>query len=66
MVKNVLVKLFGFKIGQVVALSQFDSISEAVSNSYFKAFDAVKGKYGYWLVLDSNKNRYVIARKFRI
>lgn len=66
MVKNVLVKLFGFKIGQVVALSQFDSISEAVSNSNFKAFDAVKGKYGYWLILDSDKNRYVIACKYKI
>lgn len=66
MLKNLLVKLFGFKIGQVVALSQFDSISEAVSNTNFKAFDAVKGGFGYWVLLDSDKNRYVIARKYKI
>lgn len=66
MFRKLLVKLFGYQLGQVVALGQFDSISEAVSNSNFKAFDATKGNYGYWLLLDSDKNRYVIARKYKI
>lgn len=66
MFKNLLVKVFGLRIGQVVALSQFDSVSEAVNNQSFKAFDAVKGRFGYWLILNSDLNRYVIARKFRI
>lgn len=66
MFKKLLVKVFGFRVGQIVALGQFDQIEEAVNNSSFKAFDAVKGKFSYWLVLDSDKNRYVIARKFRI
>lgn len=66
MFKQLLVKFFGFRIGQVVALGQFDSISEVVSNTNFKAFDATKGNYGYWVLLNSDLNRYVIARKFRI
>lgn len=66
MIKKLLVKFFGFRIGQVVALSQFDKIEEAVSNSSFKAFDTVKGKHGYWVLLNSDLNRYVIARKYKI
>ena len=66
MFKKLLVKVFGFRVGQIVALGQFDQLEEVVSNQSFKAFDAVKGKYGYWLILNSDLNRYVIARKFRI
>lgn len=59
-------KLFGFRIGQVVALWQFDKLEIAINNKTFKAYDARKGKYGYWLILNSDKNRYVIARKYKI
>lgn len=66
MFKQLLVKFFGFRIGQVVALSHFDKIEEAVSNTNFKAFDAYRGKFGYWLILDSDRNRFVVARKYKI
>lgn len=66
MLKNLLVKFFGYRLGQVVALNAFDNIEIAVDNPNFKAFDATKGKFGYWLILNSNKNRYVVARKYRL
>lgn len=66
MFNKLYVKLFGFRIGQVVALWQFDKLEIAINNKAFKAYDARKGKYGYWLILNSDKNRYVIARKYKI
>jgi len=66
MIKNLLVKMFGYRIGQVVALNAFDNIEIAVDNQNFKAFDCVKGKFGYWVILNSDKNRYVIAKKYRL
>lgn len=59
-------RFFGYRLGQVVRLADFDKLERAVDNPNFKAFDAIKGKYGYWIVLNSDKNRYVIARKYRI
>ena len=66
MFNKLYVKLFGFRIGQVVALWQFDKLEIAINNKTFKAYDARKGKYGYWLILNSDKNRYVITRKYKI
>lgn len=66
MFRNLLVKFFGYKLGQVVRLVDFDKLTPAVDNANFKAFDAIKGKFGYWVILNSDKNRYVIARKYRI
>jgi hypothetical protein len=66
MIKNLLVKFFGYKLGQVVRLADFDTLSNAVDNASFKAFDATKGKYGYWVILNSDKNRYVVARKYKL
>ena len=65
MFKKLLVKFFGFRIGQVVRLVDFDKLEIAVNNTTFKAYDARKGKYGYWLVLNSDKNRYVVAKKYK-
>ena len=59
-------KFFGYRLGAVVRLADFDNLSIVVDNANFKAFDASKGKYGYWVILNSDKNRYVIARKYRI
>lgn len=66
MIKNLLVKFFGYKLGQVVRLADFDNLSIVVDNANFKAFDATKGKFGYWVILNSDKNRYVIAKKYRL
>lgn len=66
MVKNLLVRFFGYRLGQVVRLVDFDTLSVAVDNASFKAFDAIKGKRGYWLVLNSDLNRYVVARKYKL
>ena len=64
MIKNLLVKMFGYRIGQVVRLADFDKLDIVVDNANFKAFDATKGKFGYWVILNSDKNRYVIAKKY--
>ncbi len=66
MIKNLLVKMFGYRVGQVVALGGFDTLESACDNANFKAFDATKGKFGYWVILNSDKNRYVIAKKYRL
>ena len=66
MIKNLLVKFFGYKLGQVVRLADFDTLSNAVDNASFRAFDATKGSYGYWVILNSDKNRYVVARKYKL
>lgn len=66
MFRNLLVKFFGYKLGQVVKLADFDTLSNAVDNASFKAFDATKGRYGYWVILNSDKNRYVVAKKYRL
>lgn len=66
MFRNLFVKFFGYRLGAVVALGAFDSIEEVVNNQNFKAFDCVKGRFGYWVILNSDKNRYVIAKKYRI
>lgn len=66
MFRNLLIKFFGYRIGQVVALNAFDNIEIAVDNTNFKAFDTRKGKFGYWVILNSDLNRYVIAKKYRI
>lgn len=59
-------KFFGYRLGQVVYLNDFDRVKWVVNNANFKAFDAIKGKFGYWVVLNSDINRYVIARKYKI
>ena len=66
MIKNLLARFFGYRLGQVVRLVDFDKLSVAVDNASFKAFDATKGKYGYWVILNSDKNRYVVARKYKL
>lgn len=66
MIKNLLVRFFGYKLGQVVRLVDFDKLETACENTTFKAFDAVKGRFGYWVVLNSDLNRFVIARKYKI
>lgn len=66
MIKNLLVRFFGYRLGQVVRLVDFDKLSVAVDNANFKAFDAIKGKFGYWIILNSDLNRYVVARKYKI
>ena len=59
-------KFFGYRIGQVVRLADFDNIGIAVDNPNFKAFDCIKGKYGYWIILNSDLNRYVVSKKYRL
>lgn len=66
MFKNLLTRFFGYRLGQVVRLVDFDRLSVAADNASFKAFDATKGKYGYWVILNSDKNRYVVARKYKL
>ena len=66
MIKNLLVRFFGYRLGQVVRLAGFDKLEHACDNTNFKAFDATKGKFGYWLILNSDKNRYVVAKKYRL
>ena len=66
MIKNLLVRFFGYRLGQVVRLVEFEKLSVAVDNASFKAFDAIKGKFGYWIVLNSDLNRYVVARKYKL
>lgn len=66
MIKKLLVRFFGYRMGAVVRLADFDKLEEVVNNQNFKAFDATKGKFGYWLILNSDKNRYVVAHKYRL
>lgn len=66
MIKNLLTRFFGYKLGQVVRLVEFEKLSVAVDNASFKAFDAIKGKFGYWVILNSDLNRYVVARKYKL
>lgn len=66
MIRNLLVKFFGYRIGQVVRLADFDKLEHACNNTNFKAFDASKGKFGYWVILNSDLNRYVVARKYKL
>ena len=66
MIKNLLPRFFGYKLGQVVRLVEFEKLSVAVDNASFKAFDAIKGKFGYWVILNSDLNRYVVARKYKL
>lgn len=66
MFRNLFVKMFGFRLGQVVWLNDFDSVEWVANSESFKAFDARKGRYGYWVVLNSDLNRYVIARKYKL
>ena len=66
MIKNLLVRFFGYRLGAVVRLADFDKLNIVVDNASFKAFDATKGKFGYWIILNSNLNRYVITKKYRL
>lgn len=66
MIKNLLVKFFGYRLGQVVKLSEFDTLDIVVDNANFKAFDATKGKFGYWLVINHDLNRYVVIKKYKL
>ena len=66
MFRNLFAKFFGYRLGQVVRLVNFDNSSIVVDNAGFKAFDANKGKYGYWIILNSDLNRYVVAKKYRL
>lgn len=59
-------RFFGYRLGQVVRLADFDKLEHACDNTNFKAFDATKGKFGYWIILNSDKNRYVVAKKYRL
>lgn len=65
MFRDLLIKFFGYRVGQVVRLVDFDKLETACENSTFKAFDAVKGRFGYWVVLNSDLNRFVVAKKYR-
>ena len=66
MIKKLLVRFFGYRLGQVIRLVDFDKLETACENSTFKAFDAVKGRFGYWIILNSDLNRYVVAKKYRL
>lgn len=66
MIKKLLVRFFGYRLGRVVRLVDFDKLETACENSTFKAFDAVKGRFGYWIILNSDLNRYVVAKKYRL
>lgn len=66
MIKKLLVRFFGYRLGQVVRLVDFDKLETACENSTFKAFDAVKGRFGYWIILNSDLNRYIVAKKYRL
>lgn len=66
MIKKLLVRFFGYRLGQVVRLVDFDKLETACENSTFKAFDAVKGRFGYWIILNSDLNRYVVVKKYRL
>lgn len=66
MSKKLLVRFVGYRLGQVVRLVDFDKLETACKNSTFKAFDAVKGRFGYWIILNSDLNRYVVAKKYRL
>lgn len=66
MIKKLLVRFFGYRLGQVVRFVDFDKLETACENSTFKAFDAVKGRFGYWIILNSDLNRYVVAKKYRL
>lgn len=59
-------RFFGYRLGRVVRLVDFDKLETACENSTFKAFDAVKGRFGYWIILNSDLNRYVVAKKYRL
>lgn len=66
MLKKLLIYFFGYKLGQVVTLADFDEKTCVVDNSIFIAYDARKGRYGYWVIQNGDLCRYVIARKYRI
>ena len=66
MIKNLLVRFFGYRLGAVVRLADFDKLNIVVDNASFKAFDATKGKFGYWIILNSDLNKYVITKKYRL
>lgn len=66
MLKKLLIHFFGYKIGQVVTLADFDEKTCVVNNTIFSAYDARKGKFCYWITQNGDLNRYVIARKYRI
>ena len=66
MLKKLLIHFFGYKIGQVVTLADFDEKTCVVNNTIFSAYDARKGKFGYWVIVNSDLCCYVIARKYRI
>lgn len=66
MIKKLLVRFFGYRLGQVVRLVDFDKLETACENSTFKAFDAVKGRFGYWIILNSDLNRYIVVKKYRL
>lgn len=66
MLDSLLVRFFGYRLGQVVRLADFEYLKCTVDNAHFKAYDATKGKYGYWLILNGDLNRYVVARKYKI
>lgn len=66
MLKKLLIHFFGYKLGQVVTLADFDEKTCVVDNGIFTAFDARKGKFGYWVIVNSDSCRYVITRKYRI
>lgn len=66
MIKNLLVRFFGYRMGAVVRLADFDKLEEVVNNQNFKAFDATKGTFGYWLVINHDLNRYVVIKKYKL
>ena len=59
-------RFFGYRLGQVVRLADFDKLDIVVDNANFKAFDATKGKFGYWLVINHDLNRYVVIKKYKL
>lgn len=66
MIRHLLVKLFGYRVGKVVYANDFDRIEWFKNSTSFGEFDASKGKFGYRVIFNSEKNSYLIAKKYRL
>ena len=66
MIRHLLVKFFGYRLGKVVYANDFDRIEWFKNSTSFVEFNAYKGNFGYRVIFDNVKNSYVIARKYRI
>lgn len=66
MIKNLLARFFGYRLGQVVYANDFDRIEWFKNSASFEEFDAYKGNFGYRVIFNSEKNSYLIAKKYRL